>query len=463
MISPLRLLRRQRLRVRITLAFTAVAIVLTVVLSVSTYVAVRAFLERQRVSSATRQTVFGLLFARSYLGQHPGDLQSLVSLLQSREDFDAMVTTPQDWISTTLSLTPRAVPGGLRTMVAGEHLGYQYATVEGTRTLVFGAPLPPAGTNLYLFYSLRGTDQTLSLLARVLLFGGLAMVLLAVGLAQRMSNRILRPLVGVSEAAQQVASGLLETRVQARSRDELGALASSFNQMASALQGMIERERRFVAGVSHELRTPLSALQATSELLVAARDELPEERREVVDMVHEEVVELRRLVEELLEVSELDAGRARARWESVDLRALSAAVAAKRRVAVEVTGEEVRTWADKARLERILGNLIDNAFEHGEGREVRVEVAGNGRSCELRVSDRGPGIAPGDLPHLFERFFKTDRSRTRERGGIGLGLAIAMQNARLLGGTVEATSEVGSGSTFTLRLPVRTEPPEDPQ
>jgi two-component system, OmpR family, sensor histidine kinase BaeS len=140
---------------------------------------------------------------------------------------------------------------------------------------------------------------------------------------------------------------------------------------------------------------------------------------------------------------------------------VATAVARRRRLDTSTEGPDVVTFTDKARLERILGNLVDNAVEHGLGRDLRLSVESLDGECAVAVSDSGPGIAQEDLPHLFERFYKADRSRSRERGGIGLGLAIAMQNARLLGGTIEATSAVGEGSTFILRLPVRDAPPEE--
>ncbi len=121
-----------------------------------------------------------------------------------------------------------------------------------------------------------------------------------------------------------------------------------------------------------------------------------------------------------------------------------------------VEGPAVLTVSDKARLERIVANLVHNAFEHGRGTDVRVIVGEQNGTCRLAVSDGGPGIPADALPHLFDRFFKADRSRTRERGGIGLGLAIAFENARLLGGTIEAKSPSGGPTTFTLVLPRRT-------
>jgi two-component system sensor histidine kinase MtrB len=461
MRSPLALLRRQSLRVRITLSFVAAAVALTLALSMTTFLTVRTFLERSRVSSSTRQTVFALLFAREFIRANPNDMEGLVSLLQTRENFDAMVTTGDDWFSTALSLTPAAIPPRLDSLVTEERLGYQHAEVGDVRMLVFGAPLPPAETDIYLSYPLDEVDRTMGLLARVLAIAGVAVVAAAVVLAQRVSGRILRPLVRVSSAAQRVAEGLLETRVQASSPDELGMLAASFNQMAAALQDMIQRERRFVAAVSHELRTPLAALHTTGELLSARRGELSPSAREAVDLVLEDITSLRRLVDELMEVSELDSQRGSVRWERVSLSSVAEAVARRRRLDMSAEGPDVVTFTDKARLERILGNLLDNAVEHGLGRDLRLFVQALDGECAVAVSDTGPGIPQEDLPHLFERFYKADRSRSRERGGIGLGLAIAMQNARLLGGTIEAISAVGEGSTFILRLPVRDSPPNE--
>lgn len=455
------LLRRQSLGVRITLTYVAVAAGVATVLSVGTFVAVRTILDNQRVTSATRQTILGLLFAREFVGEEPERLQRVVSLLQAREGLEAMVTEGETWFSSAIPLTPDVVPDELSTLVADEKLGYQSVEVDGVRTLVFGAPLPPAGVDLYLFYSLDDIDETLSLLARTLFVVSVAGVVVASLLALRVGRRILLPLAAVSSAAQRVAEGLLETRVEAPSEDELGVLAASFNEMASALQEMIARERRFVANVSHELRTPLATLEATSGLIAAHRAELSPAGREAVDLIVEDVSGLRRLVEELLEVSELDAGRAHVAWEEVELRALSEAIVRRRRRAVPVQGPAVVTFADKARVDRVLGNLLDNALAHGRGEGVRLEVGHEDGWCHVRVHDRGPGIPPEDLPRVFDRFFKTDASRGRDQGGVGLGLALALENARLMGGTIEVESGREGGATFTLRLPVRSAPPEE--
>ena len=452
--------RRQTLGVRITLTYVALAAGVAFVLSAATFLALRTLLENQRVTSATRQTTFALLFAREFVGTDPERLQRVVSLLETREGIEAMVTEGESWFSSAIPLTSEVVPPELLELVSQEKLGYQFHTIDGMRMLVFGAPLPPQTANLYLFYSLSDIDRTSSLLARVLIIVSAAGVVAASLIALRVSRRILLPLGAVSAAARRVAEGLLETRVEPPSEDELGTLAASFNEMASALQEMIVRERRFVANVSHELRTPLSTLQATSELLHAHRADLSSAGREAVDLIVEDVSGLGRLVEELLEVSELDAGRAKVAWERVELGEVAEAVLRRRRLTVPVTGSSAATFADKARLERVVGNLVDNAYAHGRGRDVRIEV-GHGDGWDLvTVRDRGPGIAPKDQAHVFDRFYKTDASRSREQGGVGLGLAVALANARLMGGTIDVVSGSGEGASFTLRLPIRSAPPE---
>lgn len=448
-------LRDRSLRVRITLTYVVSATVLVIVMSAATYFTVQRILEGQRVTSATRQTVFALLFARDFVGIDPERSQRVVSLLQRRESLEALVVEGDGWFSSSLSLTPAALPSELRDLVAQERLAYQETEVGGERVLVFGAPLPPPGVDLYLFFSLGDLDEILALLARVLLAVGLVVVLAAAVVAQRISRRLLQPLAAVSVAAQRVAEGLLETRVVTPSQDELGVLAASFNEMAGGLQRLIERERRFVASVSHELRTPLATLATTSELLLAHRDELDPSGREAVDLIVADVEDLRRLVEELLEVSELDSGKAHVNLEQVDLRALVEAMVARRRADVPVEGPPVVTLTDKARLQRIVGNLVDNALSHGEGADVRVRVRATDGLCEVTVSDRGPGIPAQDIPRLFERFFKSDDARSREGGGVGLGLAIALQNAQLLGGTIEVRSDPGTETVFRVVLPLR--------
>ena len=448
------ILRRRGLRFRITFTYILTSVTLAVLLSSATFLAVRGFLGDQRVRSSTRQTILGLLFAREFfLGGIDEDPEELVALLQTRSGFQALMLVPNDFYSTTLSITPEAIPPDLQALVRDERFAYAEATLDEQRVLIYGSPLPPEDTDLYLIYSLDDIDQMLSVLLRVLLVTSATAVVFAALAAQNVSARIIRPLTEVSGAARRVAEGLLETRVRSVSRDEVGLLAASFNEMAAAFQEMIARERRFVANVSHELRTPLATLRTASELLLRHRAEFSPTAREAVDLLDEDVTNLRHLVEELMEVSEVDAGRARLRMEELDVQALLGAITTRHHREVPISGPPITIVSDKARLDRILGNLLDNAFEHGEGAGVAIDVAERNGTVRIAVSDRGPGIAPAEQPLLFDRFYKADSSRTRERGGVGLGLAIALENARLLGGTIEVASTPSDRTTFTLVVP----------
>lgn len=460
MTSAGAVLRRRSLRFRITATFVLATALMAGALSVATLVTVRRFLEDQRVRSSTRQTLFAVLFAREFLASRP-EAAELVSKLQIRQNFDAMVTQRDAWFSTSLELTPELVPPGLRSLVERERLGYQVTSLGANRRLVYGTPLPPRGLDLFLFFPMEDIDQTVSLLARVLAVSGVVVVVIAVVSARRVGTRILHPLSSVSNAALRMAEGLLETRVETASADELGQLAASFNRMAEALHDTIQRDRRFVAALSHELRTPLAALNTAGEVLARFREQLPPEGREALDLVTEDVAALRELVEELMELSELDSGRPALRSEDVQLRTFVETILKRRHRQAVIEGDDSIVSTDKARLERIVGNLVDNAFSHGEGRDVRIRIDETDGECRVFVSDRGPGIDPADQPRLFDRFYKADRSRSRERGGVGLGLAIASENAKILDGSLEVSSRVGWGTTFTLRLRRKTATTEE--
>lgn len=452
MTSAAAVLKRRSLRFRITATFVLASAVLAGVLSVTTLLTVRRFLEEQRIRSSTRQTLFAVLFAREFLASRP-DAAELVTKLQIRQNFDAMVTQRDEWFSTSLELTPDLVPQRLRSLVDGEALGYEHSTLGGTRRLVYGTPLPPRGLDLFLFFPMEDIDDTVTILARVLAVAGIVVVGITLVSARRVGARILHPLSAVSGAAQRMAEGLLETRVETVSADELGQLAASFNRMAEALHEIIQRDRRFVAAVSHELRTPLAALNAASEVISRYRDKLPSDGREALDLHGEDLASLRQLVEELMELSELDSGRPVVRKEEVRLRPFVQSLLKRRHRDAEIEGGDPVVDTDKARLERIVGNLIDNAFSHGEGRDVRVLLEVDGDTCSVTIADRGPGIDPADRSRLFDRFYKADRSRSRDRGGVGLGLAIASENAKILGGSLDVSSSGEPGAAFTLRLP----------
>jgi len=363
----------------------------------------------------------------------------------------------------SIAHTPGQVPNDLVDLVGRGDVGYERTTIANTPYLIAGAPLPGRRVALFTFVPEGDLFHDLSVLGLILLAGWAAVVVLAGLVGSLLARRTLAPVARASDAARSLAEGLLETRLPQGGNDEFGAWAASFNQMAEALEAKVaalqearERERRFTSDVSHELRTPLTALVSEASMLREHLGHMPQDVRRPAEMLVRDVARLRRLVDDLMEISRLDAGGSATRLEPVDVRSLVEAVIRARgwdgRVSVAVPELLLRT--DRRRAERVLSNLIGNALEHG-GREVAVRAGTDALGAFIEVSDRGSGILPEDLPHLFERFYKTDPSRSSP--GSGLGLAIASENARLLGGDIEVWSEVGTGTRFTVRLPV-TEP-----
>ena len=223
---------------------------------------------------------------------------------------------------------------------------------------------------------------------------------------------------------------------------------------------LLEVRSQFVANVSHELRTPLTVLGGFAETLLD--DEVDEgHRRRFVRHIADETRRLSLLVDDLLRLAAIESGRERPERTRVDLLEASRAVAERygpeaqaRGVALGVAGEPTGALTDRDRIEGILISLIDNAVKYTqEGGHIKVQIGSSGGAAELTVKDDGPGIPQADLPHIFERFYRVDRSRQRATGGSGLGLAIARHLALSIGAELSVESEVGHGSAFHLRLP----------
>jgi signal transduction histidine kinase len=448
-----------RLRRRLILAFALSAGVAAAALAAGSFLLVReARLDDSR-DRALEQSRFNLVLASEVLpAEGP---EALLDAYARRGSFETVLVVDGEDFPSSLSVGEEQVPEDLRDLVAKGQLAYERTEVADTRYLVTGGQVPGTEDDeAYFFFSEEELWNDLADLRNILLAGLGIVVLLAGLVGALLARRTLAPVARASTAARSLAEGLLDTRLPVESSDEFGAWAASFNEMADALEAKITelseaqaRERRFTADVAHELRTPLTAIVNEASLLADHIERMPPEARRPAELLVEDVKRLRDLVEDLMEVSRLDAGTQPVRPEPLDLGSLVAAALRARgwedRVALDA-GEVVLT-TDHRRVERIVANLVGNALEHG-GRDVSVRVGADGVGAFVEVADRGPGIAREDLPHLFERFYKADPARTGR--GTGLGLAIALENARLLGGDVEVWSEPGVGARFTLRLPV---------
>jgi len=332
--------------------------------------------------------------------------------------------------------------------------------------LYVGVPEGNLGTEGFL----ASINRTLLLVA---LTAGLSAVLLILGL----SRHILAPVEALTAAARRMEAGDLSQRVEILSNDEIGDLARAFNAMADGLARLEELRRNMVTDVAHELRTPLTNIRGYLEAL---RDGVVEPENHVIDSLHEEAMLLNRLVDDLQELSLAEAGQLRLGCQPVALadivdRAVKAmrprAEAKTVALQVDLPEDLPLVEVDPQRIGQVLRNLLENGLTHTPpGGEVGVTARatcpepsgglslskgrGSDQWVEVKVRDTGTGIAAEDLPYVFERFYRADKSRSRATGGAGLGLAIARQLVEAHGGQIEVESEVGQGTQFTFTLPV---------
>jgi two-component system, OmpR family, sensor histidine kinase MtrB len=292
---------------------------------------------------------------------------------------------------------------------------------------------------------------------------------LAVLLALLAARGVLRPVRALRSATRSIAEGRLDTRLAVNGSDELADLSHTFNETAAALEesvaelrGMEARARRFAADVSHELRTPLAAMSAVTDVLDEEAARLDPDTATAVRLISEETVKLARLVDDLMEISRFDAGAAVLHLDEIDLaESLRRTLAARAWTDLVDTDlpppDALRGRVDPRRLDVVVANLVGNALRHG-ARPVELRLSeggepGGARLAVIEVLDSGPGIPDSVLPHVFERFYKSDAARTRTEGS-GLGLAITAENVRVHGGTVRAANRPQGGAVFTVRLPL---------
>ncbi|WP_189929816.1 sensor histidine kinase [Streptomyces sulfonofaciens] len=275
--------------------------------------------------------------------------------------------------------------------------------------------------------------------------------------------RLVRPLRALTRAAQQMPER--QPRVPVGTRDETGILAAAFNDLTERRERIEAQRKAMVSDIAHELRTPLTNIRGWLEV---ARDGIVEPDPALLASLHDEAVVLQRVIDDLQDLAAADAGTLRLHREPVRADELLEQVAAAHRVAAEAAGVRMGTtvgadtWvdADPVRMRQALGNLVSNAIRHTPaGGALALTARPDGDEVVFEVADTGSGIAPEDLPHVFDRFWRAEKSRSRRTGGSGLGLAIVRQLVTAHGGTVTAESEPGAGSAFRLRLPSRAAPP----
>jgi signal transduction histidine kinase len=279
------------------------------------------------------------------------------------------------------------------------------------------------------------------------------------GLSYWVSKRIMRRLEQMEQVTQQMAAGRLDERVPSSDIPELDHLAKSFNHMAVNLEGVEQRRRELVTDLTHELRTPLTIVEGYLEGLA---DGTIEPDPDVYQRLVRETGRLRRLVNDLQELSQAEAGYLPIHTEPFDLRPLLDSLVKRFSDQVLEDGPVLKLTCpenlplvvvDPERVEQILVNLIGNALRYTRSGLINVEATATPDCVWVAVQDTGQGIATDELPHVFERFWRSDRSRDRHSGGTGIGLAISRRLVELQGGTIEVNSQLGVGSTFRFSIP----------
>lgn len=449
--------------------FALVAALTAAGVAVTSYYITREAVLRRAEAVARREAEAMLDDAVATLPPSPSRAQvaALVERLKARggAEFDVVaVSADGSFETTSISLSAESVPAALAGPVDAGRIGLVRASAAGDRYVVVGGR-PAGAPAFYLFFPLSDAGDDLTLLRNVLAAAGAAAVVLSAGVGAVAARGLLRPLRQARTAAHRLEVGLLGTRLPEVGRDEFADLGHAFNRMAEALERSVgdlraleASHRRFVADVSHELRTPLTALTTAADVLEDHSGGLDDAGRRAARLLVRESHRLATLVEDLMEISRLDAGAAPMAWEPVDVGDLVRSAVAARGLAVELdAGAGVATVADPRRLDAIVANLVANAYEHGRP-PVRVRVTATDQDVVVVVTDAGAGIPADHLPRVFDRFYKADPARPGGRGS-GLGLAIARENARLHGGDLTVTSPPGVGATFTLRLPRRVAEP----
>jgi len=349
--------------------------------------------------------------------------------------------------------------GGMTGSISEEELSLKIATL--------GEAKDPTG---FLFLRDRKRSQLekifLSSVNRSITVAAVLSILAAVILTAIYSRRTLKPIQELTSAAEKISRGELDQEVRVKSRDEVGKLASAFNSMAEDLKEQERLRKNMVSDVAHELRSPLTK---THGYLEAIKEGRMEAKPRVIDSLYKNSELLKKLVDDLHDLARAEAGKLDLEEQPILLRDIVKRAIESVRVKLEEkgidlkvdSGEDALLDVDPDRVHQVLQNLIDNAVIHvEEGGHIRINTDLEDGYVRVSVSDDGEGIPEKDLPHIFNRFYRVDSSRSRSSGGTGLGLTIAKELVEAHGGEIEVSSERGQGATFSFTLPLQDGPEE---
>jgi len=456
------------IKFRFTLWYLLVLVVLLTALSVGVYFYSSRSLHENLDDSlelrSTQLVSFPAILESITQGEFQEELGEIV-ILYFYGNNQSVEWSPSG-ISIPLSdeFTSQAIAG------TGLFTNIQTAEGEGLRLLAVPVNLGPPGPTpsippslLVIARSTKQIDRALHGLVRTLAIAVPLALALAAGGGIFLARRALKPVDKIARTAREIGEGDLSQRINVNTKDELGRLAATLNEMIGRLEKAFQRQKQFTSDASHELRTPLAVIEAESTLALQ-KGRSSSNYRQSLEIVSRETRQMSSLIDQLLTLARADAGKEQWNFAEVDLGKLITDLSIDAEVLCQEKGlsfqlgqmQDLVVKGDEARLRELFMNILDNAIRYTPAPgTVAISLRREEQMAVVAITDTGIGIPTEDIPLIFERFYRVDKSRSRSEGGSGLGLAICRHIAEAHGGKIEVESRVGGGSTFSVWLPLQ--------
>lgn len=337
--------------------------------------------------------------------------------------------------------------------------------ISGDHYLVLGKPVVDNHTfygGVYVLSSVQDIYQSIQKVRNLLILSGIGALFLALGFTFVISRKLSDPLIKMKTATRKIAQGDLNTRITLTTKDEIGSLAEAINDLAQDLKRYRDTRSEFFANISHELRTPMTYLEGYAKVLKDGLYQTEEEKVQYLTIIHQETMRLTRLINDLFELSKMEEGKFALNLEWIDLTEVIENVTLKTglksidkglQFAVDIQDDLPFVYGDGLRMEQIFLNLIDNAIRYTDHGSISLQLrAINEKEVLVSIEDTGKGIHEEELPYIFERFYRVEKSRSREYGGTGLGLAIVKKLVEMQGGKIQVYSQLGKGTRFEIKF-----------
>ncbi|MDR0268684.1 HAMP domain-containing sensor histidine kinase [Paenibacillus sp.] len=350
----------------------------------------------------------------------------------------------------------------IQQIFSGKSIHLEHEDPLGNRYMVIGQPIYQdnrISSAIYVMASMQNMDKSIITVRNLILFSGAGAFLLAIGITWIMALLFSRPLIMMQKATKKIAIGELETRLDIRNKDEIGDLAAAINSLAADLQRYRDTRQEFFANISHELRTPITYLEGYAKILKNRLYETEEEKDHYLDIIYQEGVRIQHLVDDLFELAKMEEGKISLSMEWLDLKEVidqtvqTISLKAKEK-GIELIVHPVASvpliQGDGVRMEQIVLNLLENAIRYTEQGRIEILLQSTPDTLSFSIEDTGIGIPEDELPYIFDRFYRVEKSRSRKTGGTGLGLSIVKKLVELQGGSIQVSSDKDVGTRFTV-------------